>query len=227
MIDFDLFCDITKYLENSFNDAYTVLERPSILNANFKESLIRNIAIAGLDIKKHLHLSEANNEFISLLEQCDKKTIMELIEWFERDAPIQRFLHKRLSELDKLPNKKFDVKLLNNDNTFFKYLCELIDNKGYLSDSDFYNYAGISRQSFSKIRNNSSKVSREMAIHIAVALELDYSGANELLNLAGYSLKSTSRRDAIISYIMRNKSYKFQEMNEILYLFGEKTFLEY
>lgn len=226
LINFGLYCDIAKHLTMlSLNK--TEINKHIISGIIYKDFLIRNISKNSQQHIKHLTKRDENSTFLSLIDQCDKQTLHELVEWFDKDAPIQKVLQKKIEEYEKIPIHKSYNESEHDSNAFFIFLCELIDNRGYNSDADFYNYAGISRQSFSKLRNQkNSRVSREMAIHLAVALELDYNNAKSLLNTAGYSLKSTSRREAIISYVMRNKKYTFQEMNEILFLFGEKTFLE-
>lgn len=114
-----------------------------------------------------------------------------------------------------------------HENTFFPYLCSWMDKKGFISDSDFYNQAGISRQAFSKMRNSKASISSEMALHLAVALGLNYDEAVEFLKHAGYSFNPNSRREQIISFLMRKRQYSFFEIEEILSVFREKTFLSW
>lgn len=65
-----------------------------------------------------------------------------------------------------------------------------------------------------------------MALHLAVALELDYEEANQLLSLAGYTMRATNRREAIISFIMRRSPYTFSDVEDALFLTGEKGFTD-
>lgn len=130
--------------------------------------------------------------------------------------------------LEKYPNQKpsgDSSAKTSGESSFFQYLCAWIDQKGYQSDAEFYNHAGISRQRFSKLRNGPQNVSRETALHLAAALELNADECDDFLRHAGYSLNLNIRREQLIAYVMRNKKYTFEEMEELLYMFQEKTFL--
>ena len=54
----------------------------------------------------------------------------------------------------------------------------------------------------------------------------DYEQSIEFLKRAGYNFVPRNRRETIIAYVMRNQRYTFSQMEEVLYLFNEKTFLE-
>ena len=223
MTDFSLYCELNEYLSNNnyFNLNDNVLIEKTNRSYHFKNcsNKIDNI------IACYLKHQEESDVFLSLIYDYSREQLKSLMEYFEADAPIQTELKKRYKELANLHSDGISPEIKNQE-SFFERLCSYIDEKGYASDADFYNYASISRQTFSKIRNNSTKVSRELALHLAVALELDYESAEQFLNEAGYSLKSTNRRDAIITFIMRKKKYTFQEVNELLFVFNEKTFID-
>lgn len=225
MVDFNLFCELSEYLSN-----LNVSEsKDGSLNYKFNQSCELDDELKNIIEKSRVCYFKRQDEsdaFLSLIYNCNREQLKSLMEYFEADAPIQRELKKRYNELE-VQNSTNDInKINNNESSFFERLCSYIDEKGYASDADFYNYAAISRQTFSKIRNNATKISRETAIHLAVALELDYESAEQFLNEAGYSLKSTNRRDAIVAFVMRKKQYTFQEINELLFMFNEKTFLD-
>lgn len=205
MVSFALFCRIEAYLDKYENQLQTVLPSAHLVEGGTSDDLL----------------------FQTLIDQCDSHTIRQLMEQFEPSAPIQELLKTKLKELQKSGKNTSIISDYGKlDNSFFLYLLSLIDNKGYASESDFYNYAGISRQRFGKLRKDASSISREFALHLAVGLELNYEESSLFLQKAGYSLKPTCRREAIISYVMRNQKYTFSQMEEILYLFNERTFLE-
>lgn len=165
--------------------------------------------------------------FEAIVNQSDINTLNKLLPYFQEGTRIERVISDRIQLIQKYggearQNNKIDS---IHENTFFSYLCNWIDKKGFKSDSDFYNQAGISRQTFSKIRNKRMPISREMALHLAVALGLNYDEAVEFLKYVGYSFNPNSRRDQIISFLMKKRKYSFYEIEEILSVLHEKTFL--
>lgn len=224
MISFSYFCDIEAFLESY---------EKSIYNDDLKSKSENNHNAQLSNVLQAAGLLEAGTTddavFHALISSCDMQSVRQLIDYFDPSAPIQEFLQKRLQELR--GNQEQPVEVSSNkkkgDSLFYTYLREYVTKKkGYASIADFYNHAGISRQRISKLRNDDSAISREFALHLAVGLELNYEEAVEFLQNAGYSFKPANRREAIISYIMRNQKYTFDQMEEILYLFSEKTFLE-
>ena len=215
MVDFELFCEIDDYLNNSL----LVWTDTAVAGSTLKEKIIFYAQNAF-----HIKPTGSDDAFYALVYQCDQEELTDLMHYFEPDAPIQKLLQKRLQELQQFAKAPAAPKSAQKN--FYEYLCEVIDQKGYQSDADFYNYAGISRQTFSKLRNQPEKVSREMALHLAGALELNYEQAEQLLSKAGYGFRSSDKREAIISYLMRNKKYTFSQLNELLFMFHEKTFIE-
>lgn len=173
-------------------------------------------------------IQEDEAYFEAIINQSDLETLNKLLPFFSEGSKMERLLMDRIRLLQnygaKIPKKKAEN---NKENNFFQYLCSWIDRKGFKSDSDFYNHAGISRQSFSKMRNNRLPISREMALHMAVALGLNYDEAVEFLKHAGYSFNPSSRREQIISFFMRKRDYTFYEIEEVLSVLHEKTFLDW
>ena len=97
----------------------------------------------------------------------------------------------------------------------------LIDKRG-MKDSEVYNRANVSRQHFSKIRNNPDyKPSKPTAIAFAIALELDMEQTLDLIGRAGYTLTNSSRFDVIIMYFIQNRIYDMFDINETLYEFDQ------
>ena len=104
---------------------------------------------------------------------------------------------------------------------FSEALLKLIDETGK-KDSEIYKKANISKQHFSKIRNNPDyKPTKPTAIALALALELDLEQTKELIGRAGYALTNSSKFDLIIQFFIQQKNYNVVEINIALYEFDQ------
>lgn len=107
------------------------------------------------------------------------------------------------------------------DAGFSETLLKLIDQAGK-KDSEVYKKANISKQHFSKIRNNPNyKPTKPTAIALALALELDLEATRDLIGRAGYALTSSSKFDLIIRYFIEQGNYNVVEINIALYEFDQ------
>jgi len=107
------------------------------------------------------------------------------------------------------------------DAGFAETLLKLIDRTGK-KDSEIYKKACLSRQHFSKIRNNPNyKPSKATAIALALALELDLEATKDLIGRAGYALSNSSKFDLIIRYFIEQGNYNVVEINMALYEFDQ------
>ena len=107
--------------------------------------------------------------------------------------------------------------LKQEDAGFSETLLKLIDKTGK-KDSEIYKKALLSKQHFSKIRNNPDyKPTKQTAIALALALELDLDTAKDLIGRAGYALTNSSKFDLIIRYCIEQKNYNLVEINFILF----------
>lgn len=106
----------------------------------------------------------------------------------------------------------------NKSMSFSEMLFSFIDESGR-KDSEVYKKVDIDRKLFSKIRCNHNYIPRRnVIIKLCLALELERTEFNQLLNSAGYSLTS-SKFDQVISYCLDNKIYALDKVNEYLYTF--------
>ena len=111
--------------------------------------------------------------------------------------------------------------LRQEDAGFTETLLKLIDQTGK-KDSEIYKKANISKQHFSKIRNNPNyKPTKPTAIALALALELNLDDTKDLIGRAGYALTNSSKFDLIIRYFIEQGNYNVVEINIALYEFDQ------
>ena len=111
--------------------------------------------------------------------------------------------------------------LRHADAGFTETLLKLIDNTGK-KDSEIYKRAGLTKQHFSKIRNNPDyRPTKPTALALAIALELDLESTKDLIGRAGYALTSSSKFDLIIRYFIEQGNYNIVEINIALYEFDQ------
>ena len=107
------------------------------------------------------------------------------------------------------------------DAGFTETLLKLIDQTGE-KDSEIYKKALLTKQHFSKIRNNPNyKPTKPTAIALALALELDLEATKDLIGRAGYALTNSSKFDLIIRYFIEQGNYNVVEINIALYEFDQ------
>ena len=107
------------------------------------------------------------------------------------------------------------------DAGFTETLLKLIDKTGK-KDSEIYKKANLSKQHFSKIRNNPNyKPTKQTAVALALALELDLEATRDLIGRAGYALNNSSKFDLIIRYFIEQQNYNVIEINIALYEFDQ------
>ena len=111
--------------------------------------------------------------------------------------------------------------LAETDAGFSETLLKLIDQTGK-KDSEIYTKANLSRQHFSKIRNNPHyQPTKPTAIALALALELDLEQTRDLIGRAGYALTTSSKFDVIIMYFIRERNFNLFDINAALFEFDQ------
>lgn len=120
-----------------------------------------------------------------------------------------------------LPEQSLEDILRQTDAGFTETLLNRIDQTGK-KDSVIYKRANLSKQHFSKIRNNPGyQPTKPTAIALALALELDLEGTQDLIGRAGFALTNSSKFDLIIRYFIERKNYNVVEINLALYEFDQ------
>lgn len=121
----------------------------------------------------------------------------------------------------KAPTFSLEDILMEEDAGFTETLLKLIDDIGK-KDSEIYKKANISKQHFSKIRNNPNyRPTKPTAIAFALALELDLEKTKDLIGRAGYALTNSSKFDLIIRYFIERGNFNVMEINLTLYEFDQ------
>lgn len=111
--------------------------------------------------------------------------------------------------------------LRETDAGFTETLLKLIDKTGR-KDSEIYSKANVSRQHFSKIRNNPDyRPTKATALAFAIALELDLDQTRDLIGRAGYALTNSSKFDVIIRYFIEHGNYDMMQINTTLFEFDQ------
>ena len=105
-------------------------------------------------------------------------------------------------------------RLRHTEDPFGVYLLYLIQSKGK-TNSEVYNKAIISKQSFAKLKKDPVKYHPDKitALQYCVGAELNIDETRDLLARAGYALSPSDRRDIIFSYFITHEYFDMLEID--------------
>ena len=182
----------------------------------------------------HSVASYIDEHYVAVTEVCEYSMPYPPMEdWYDNrrrpvsagaveEVPMERFAPAECLPCCPAPKAMSLEELLDQtDAGFSETLLKLIDKTGK-KDSEIYKKANLSKQHFSKIRNNPHyQPTKSTAIALALALELDLEATRDLIGRAGYALSNSSKFDLIIRYFIEQKKYNVVEINMALYEFDQ------
>lgn len=146
------------------------------------------------------------------VEYNDEDFIVE----FRRDIEFSSY---SVSQECLYPDMSDDI-LPDDVENFHDMLLRLIDESGK-KPSAVYKAGNISKQTFSKIKNNPDMIpTKRTIIGFALGLELSLEETKELLEVAGYALSKATKFDVIVTCFLRDRNYDCMALNEFLFDHG-------
>ena len=208
-------------LENEMQIYLVVYDRTSF---KLSEKLFQSVASyideyyvdAHASCKGYLEENRSRIRRRRAMDVCESSAVQE-------EIPVCAMMDETLPYAPKSKAKAISLEdmLKHADVGFTETLLNLIDKTGK-KDSEIYKKANISKQHFSKIRNNPNyKPTKPTAIALALALELSLEDAKDLIGRAGYALTNSSKFDLIIRYFIEQGNYNVVEINIALYEFDQ------
>ena len=177
---------------------------------------------------KALAVDELRRKLSAYLEEnytgCGNADNDEIIANAETSSGKMYFTHSGGSFLGTLACRVSNLSavLEGHKKTFSEALLELLAKKK-LKPVDFYHRAGISKEHFSKIKNNVDyQPSKPAAMAIVLALELPLADAEKLLAKAGYAFSSSLVQDLVVKFFIEEGIYDVDAVNIELYKLGRK-----
>ncbi len=172
---------------------------------------------------------------LMVLENCNEEILNKLSAEFGEQSRITKLINNNIRKhcVSKKSERNIEQSIekvlrdnKNNGSNLYKLLGKYLERGGFKTDSSFYNYIGMSRQTFARIRDNSKSLSKQNILLMIIGLKLNYPEAVEFLQEFGYSFKKSDKRDVILEYILKNSDYDLDMVNDLLYQFGVKTLID-
>jgi len=150
-----------------------------------------------------------------------RSKVLEQADYFRIKETMSASISSANLEQPKRKMKILDDVINHLDETFSEMLLRLIDERG-LKDPEVYKKANVTKQTFSKIRNNSQyNPTKQTVLAFAIALELSLDETKDLLLKSGYALSKSNRFDVIMSFFFETESYDIYEINAVLFEYDE------
>ena len=155
-------------------------------------------------------------EEICFYEEADDCSVKSVFDMDYSDyCNFQEESHKALKE-----------RMKHLSDTFQEYLFYLIEQKK-LKNADVYNKVCMSKQTFSKIKNNPDyHPDKSTAMRLCIGVGLNLDETKDLLARAGYALSPCDKRDIIFSYFIERRFYDLMEIDIVLEEHGLPCFIK-
>ncbi|MEH7123715.1 hypothetical protein V7127_10705 [Bacillus sp. JJ1773] len=138
-----------------------------------------------------------------------KKTPGNVIEMDNYPTPFSLTSVKTIKSNDEIFNSILTMVEDNADSETFAQRVKTLSFQKYKTTKEFSESANVDYSHLNKLINGKLRenavISRDLAIKICLALELDLLDCNELLSLAGYILCGNTRRDRVLSLCVMHK----------------------
>lgn len=111
---------------------------------------------------------------------------------------------------------------LNSEETFTEILFRFMQERN-LTVQELAFKADLSRIIDRRMRHVEDKPKKNIAVRLALALELSLEDTEKLLRSAGYELSRGSVKDLVISYCISHREYSVRDVNGLLEEYGLQT----
>jgi len=140
-----------------------------------------------------------------------------LQEKINKEAQTPKIRYSLSPDPSKLKTAVKEIKETKLEPTFKELLFMYIDKSG-ITDPEVYKKAHINKRVFSKIRTGETKyVTKNTAICLALALNLELDDFIKLLKANGDNLGDNTYFDIAIKWCIKNNIYDVEQVNDILY----------
>lgn len=199
----------TTIFDQAVKDDYQTIALPLLASGNHGFDRHDALVIAKEAIVAFLNEHEID---ISLVIY-DKAQVQREIPHFEEPVP-ELMMHQMAM---------MEAPFETTAKSFHQWLFDYIDAHD-LEDPWVYKKANITRQHFSKIRSSKSyQPTKYSVIALALALELNLDQTYDFLETAGFTLSASLLFDRIIEYHIEREIYDVFEINEVLFLYDQRT----
>ncbi len=133
-------------------------------------------------------------------------------------------IFKKSPDLD----AELEKELEKREPNFYDYLVYYMDQKHFDNEVDLYKKAEISRPVFSKIRSmreTDHRPSKPTVIKLCLALQLNVTETQEMLNTVGYGMSNASVIDKIIMFFIEHYEFNIFEIDEKIYDITSQRYL--
>ena len=171
--------------------------------------------------------------FNSIREFVDSDYVDEAIDYEYRNNNFRRtsiddieFVETKIKPTKDAKYVYIDKLLEEEELTFSEKLMEIIIKKDLTNKEVYEDY--LTKQVFSKIISNKDyHPNKYVALALCLSLKLDLTESKDLISRAGYSFNPSNKLDKTIMGCIRDKIYRYDDVNYMLEYYGFKTINEY